>query len=285
MKIPEGSNVSKGKALHNLFPLSSDAHISSIMPLPADTDTWKDIYLIFVTAQGKIRKNSLLDFENIQANGKIAMKLDKDDHIVSVKIIKKDEDVMLNTYLGKSLRVNSSKIRVFKGRSSKGIRGISLKKDDKVISLTVLNHVKITSDEARAYLKKSRSDDDTDNESTIDLSDKKFNEFKSKEQFILTVTENGYGKRSSSYEFRESGRGGQGIINIITSERNGNIAASFSTNHKDDVMLITDQGQMIRCNASEIRITGRNTQGVRIFKLDSGEKVVSAVCLTDDTEE
>jgi DNA gyrase subunit A len=192
---------------------------------------------------------------------------------------------MLNTYLGKSLRVNSSKIRVFKGRSSKGIRGISLKKDDKVISLTVLNHVKITSDEARAYLKKSRSDDDTDNESTIDLSDKKFNEFKSKEQFILTVTENGYGKRSSSYEFRESGRGGQGIINIITSERNGNIAASFSTNHKDDVMLITDQGQMIRCNASEIRITGRNTQGVRIFKLDSGEKVVSAVCLTDDTEE
>ena len=284
-KIPEGSNVSKGKALHNLFPLSSDAHISSIMPLPADTDTWKDIYLIFVTAQGKIRKNSLLDFENIQANGKIAMKLDKDDHIVSVKIIKKDEDVMLNTYLGKSLRVNSSKIRVFKGRSSKGIRGISLKKDDKVISLTVLNHVKITSDEARAYLKKSRSDDDTDNESIIDLSDKKFNEFKSKEQFILTVTENGYGKRSSSYEFRESGRGGQGIINIITSERNGNIAASFSTNHKDDVMLITDQGQMIRCNASEIRITGRNTQGVRIFKLDSGEKVVSAVCLTDDTEE
>ena len=226
-----------------------------------------------------------MDFENIQANGKIAMKLDKDDHIVSVKIIKKDEDVMLNTYLGKSLRVNSSKIRVFKGRSSKGIRGISLKKDDKVISLTVLNHVKITSDEARAYLKKSRSDDDTDNESTIDLSDKKFNEFKSKEQFILTVTENGYGKRSSSYEFRESGRGGQGIINIITSERNGNIAASFSTNHKDDVMLITDQGQMIRCNASEIRITGRNTQGVRIFKLDSGEKVVSAVCLTDDTEE
>ena len=126
---------------------------------------------------------------------------------------------MLNTYLGKSLRVNSSKIRVFKGRSSKGIRGISLKKDDKVISLTVLNHVKITSDEARAYLKKSRSDDDADNESTIDLSDKKFNEFKSKEQFILTVTENGYGKRSSSYEFRESGRGGQGIINIIVTSR------------------------------------------------------------------
>ena len=284
-KIPEGSNTSKGKALANIFPIKADAQISSILPLPYDESTWKDNFLIFVTSTGKIRKNSILDFENIQANGKIAMKLDEDDHIVSVKIIKKDEDVMLNTYLGKSLRVNSSKIRVFKGRSSKGTRGIRLKQDDKVISLTVLNHVKITSDEARAYLKKSRSDDDTDNESTIDLSDKKFNEFKSKEQFILTVTENGYGKRSSSYEFRESGRGGQGIINIITSERNGNIAASFSTNHKDDVMLITDQGQMIRCNTSEIRITGRNTQGVRIFKLDSGEKVVSAVCLTDDTEE
>ena len=284
-KIPEGSNSSKGKALSNIFPISSDSKISSILPLPQDESTWKDTYLIFVTAGGKIRKNSLSDFENIQANGKIAMKLEKDDQIVSVKIIKKDDDVMLNTYLGKSLRINSNKIRIFKGRSSKGIKGINLKKDDRVISLTVLNHVKISSDESKAFIKKSRNDDDEVEDTSYEISLKKFEEFKLKEEFILTITENGYGKRSSSYEFRESGRGGQGIINIVTSERNGNVAASYSVKNDDDIMLITDGGQMIRCKVSEIRITGRNTQGVRIFKVDNGEKVVSSVCLADDNEE
>ena len=284
-KIPEGSNSSKGKALSNIFPISSDSKISSILPLPQDESTWKDTYLIFVTAGGKIRKNSLSDFENIQANGKIAMKLEKDDQIVSVKIIKKDDDVMLNTYLGKSLRINSNKIRIFKGRSSKGIKGINLKEEDRVISLTVLNHVKISSDESKAYIKKSRNDDDEVEDTTYEISAKKFEEFKLKEEFILTITENGYGKRSSSYEFRESGRGGQGIINIVTSERNGNVAASYSVKNDDDIMLITDGGQMIRCKVSEIRITGRNTQGVRIFKVDNGEKVVSSVCLADDNEE
>ena len=284
-KIPEGSNSSKGKALSNIFPISSDSKISSILPLPQDESTWKDTYLIFVTAGGKIRKNSLADFENIQANGKIAMKLEKDDQIVSVKIIKKDEDVMLNTYLGKSLRINSNKIRIFKGRSSKGIKGINLKKDDRVISLTVLNHVKISSDESKAYIKKSRSDDEEVEDTNYEISSKKIDELKLKEEFILTITENGYGKRSSSYEFRESGRGGQGIINIVTSERNGNVAASYSVKNDDDIMLITDGGQMIRCKVSEIRITGRNTQGVRIFKVDNGEKVVSSVCLADESEE
>ena len=284
-KIPEGSNSSKGKALSNIFPISSDSKISSILPLPQDESTWEDTYLIFVTAGGKIRKNSLSDFENIQANGKIAMKLEKDDQIVSVKIIKKDDDVMLNTYLGKSLRINSNKIRIFKGRSSKGIKGINLKKDDRVISLTVLNHVKISSDESKAFIKKSRNDDDEVEDTSYKISSKKFEEFKLKEEFILTITENGYGKRSSSYEFRESGRGGQGIINIVTSERNGNVAASYSVKNDDDIMLITDGGQMIRCKVSEIRITGRNTQGVRIFKVDNGEKVVSSVCLADNNEE
>ena len=284
-KIPEGSNSSKGKALSNIFPISSDSKISSILPLPQDESTWKDTYLIFVTAGGKIRKNSLADFENIQANGKIAMKLEKDDQIVSVKIIKKDEDVMLNTYLGKSLRINSNKIRIFKGRSSKGIKGINLKKDDRVISLTVLNHVKISSDESKAYIKKSRNDDEEVEDTNYEISSKKIDELKLKEEFILTITENGYGKRSSSYEFRESGRGGQGIINIVTSERNGNVAASYSVKNDDDIMLITDGGQMIRCKVSEIRITGRNTQGVRIFKVDNGEKVVSSVCLADESGE
>ena len=285
-KIPEGSNTSKGKALSNIFPITADAKISSILPLPLDESTWKDIFLIFVTSKGKVRKNSLSDFENIQANGKIAMKLEKDDQIISVKIVKKDEDIMFNTYSGKSLRINSGKIRLFKGRSSKGIKGINLKKDDRVISLTVLNHVKISSDESKAYIKKSRKDDDDDIEDTnFEISQKRFDELKIKEEFILTVTENGYGKRSSSYEFRESGRGGQGIINIITSERNGNVAASYSVKNDDDIMLITNSGQMIRCKVSDIRIAGRNTQGVRIFKVEDDDKVVSSVCLSDETEE
>ena len=284
-KIPEGSNTSKGKALSNIFPITADAKISSILPLPLDESTWKDIFLIFVTSKGKVRKNSLSDFENIQANGKIAMKLEKDDQIISVKIVKKDEDIMFNTYSGKSLRINSGKIRLFKGRSSKGIKGINLKKDDRVISLTVLNHVKISSDESKAYIKKSRKDDDDVEDTNFEISQKKFDELKIKEEFILTITENGYGKRSSSYEFRESGRGGQGIINIITSERNGNVAASYSVKNDDDIMLITNSGQMIRCKVSDIRIAGRNTQGVRIFKVEDNDKVVSSVCLSDETEE
>ncbi len=284
-KIPEGSNTSKGKALSNIFPITADAKISSILPLPLDESTWKDIFLIFVTSKGKVRKNSLSDFENIQANGKIAMKLEKDDQIISVKIVKKDEDIMFNTYSGKSLRINSGKIRLFKGRSSKGIKGINLKKDDRVISLTVLNHVKISSDESKAYIKKSRKDDDDIEDTNFEISQKRFDELKIKEEFILTVTENGYGKRSSSYEFRESGRGGQGIINIITSERNGNVAASYSVKNDDDIMLITNSGQMIRCKVTDIRIAGRNTQGVRIFKVEDDDKVVSSVCLSDETEE
>ena len=284
-KIPEGSNTSKGKALSNIFPITADAKISSILPLPLDESTWKDIFLIFVTSKGKVRKNSLSDFENIQANGKIAMKLEKDDQIISVKIVKKDEDIMFNTYSGKSLRINSGKIRLFKGRSSKGIRGINLKKDDRVISLTVLNHVKISSDEPKAYIKKSRNADDDVEDTNFEISQKNFVELKIKEEFILTITENGYGKRSSSYEFRESGRGGQGIINIITSERNGNVAASYSVKNDDDIMLITNSGQMIRCKVSDIRIAGRNTQGVRIFKVEDNDKVVSSVCLSDETEE
>ena len=284
-KIPEGSNTSKGKALSNIFPISADAKISSILPLPQDESTWKDTFLFFVTSGGKIRKNSLSDFENIQANGKIAMKLEKGDQIISVKIVNKDQDVMLNTHSGKSLRISSNKIRIFKGRSSKGIKGINLKNDDRVISLTVLNHIKITSDESKAYIKKSRQDDEDIEDTNFEISAKKFDELKLKEEFILTITENGYGKRSSSYEFRESGRGGQGIINIVTSERNGSIAASYSVKNDDDIMLITNSGQMIRCKVSEIRITGRNTQGVRIFKVEDNDKVVSSVCLTEESED
>ena len=256
-KIPEGSNQSKGKSLHNLLPIDNQSYVSSIMPLPENENEWSDLNIVFITKLGKIRKNNLEDFKNIQSNGKIAMKLDKDDEIVSVKLLKANEDVMINSYFGKSLRVNSKKIRLFKGRSSKGVKGMNLKNNDRVISLSILNPNIISSDK---------------------------DEMKSKEEFILTITENGYGKRSSAYEFRETGRGGQGIINISTTERNGNVAASFPIKSDDDIMLVTSKGQMIRVKVNEIRVAGRNTQGVRIFKTSSDEKVVTAVRLADNNE-
>ena len=254
-KIPAGSNQSKGKSLHNLLPIDSQSYVSSIMPLPENEEEWTNLNIIFITKLGKIRKNNLDDFRNIQSNGKIAMKLDKTDEIVSVKLLKNNEDIMINSYLGKSLRVNNKKIRLFKGRSSKGVKGINLKKNDRVLSMSVL----------RKNIMSSNKD-----------------EMKSKEEFILTITENGYGKRSSAYEFRETGRGGQGIINISTTERNGNVAASFPINSEDDIMLVTNKGQMIRVKVSEIRIAGRNTQGVRIFKTASDEKVVTAVRVSEN---
>ncbi len=292
-KIPEGSNQSKGKALQNIFPLKEGHMITSIMPLPSDEATWAKMKIIFATANGKIRKNSLLDFENIQSSGKIAMKLEENDSIVGIKIIEDDDDFLLSTEKGKSLRVQSTKLRLFKGRSSKGIKGISLKKDDKIISLSILKSVKISSDEARAYIKASRlekdidetPEDDTEKSKEVKLSKKQIEEFKNKEQYILTITANGFGKRSSAYEYRVSGRGGQGIISIISSERNGLVASTFTINHEDQIMLITDKGQAIRCNVKDIRITGRNTQGVRVFNLSKDEKVVSATRIEDSTEE
>lgn len=292
-KIPEGSNQSKGKALQSILPLKEGHVITSIMPLPSDEATWAKMKIMFATAKGKVRKNSLLDFENIQSSGKIAMKLEENDTIVGIKIIEDDDDFLLSTEKGKSLRVQSIKLRLFKGRSSKGIKGISLKKDDKIISLSILKSVKISSDEARAYIKASRLEKDIDepledeSEKTklVKLSKKQIDDFKNKEQYILTITENGFGKRSSAYEYRVSGRGGQGIINIITSERNGLVASTFTINHEDQIMLITDKGQAIRCNVKDIRITGRNTQGVRVFSLAKDEKVVSAARIEDATEE
>jgi DNA gyrase subunit A len=292
-KIPEGSNQSKGKALNSILALKEGHVITSIMPLPSDESLWANMKIIFATSNGKVRKNSLLDFESIQTTGKIAIKLEDNDSIAGIKILDDDADFLLSSEHGKSLRVQSKKLRVFKGRSSKGIKGMSLKKDDKIISLSILKSVKITSEEAKSYIKVSRlekdseetPDDELDNTKIVKLSKKQLDEFKNKEQYILTITENGYGKRSSAYEYRVSGRGGQGIINIIASERNGNVASTFTINHEDQIMLITDKGQMIRCNVKDIRITGRNTQGVRIFNLSENEKVVSAARIEDASEE
>jgi len=269
-KIPQGTPNSKGKTLFNLLPLKSHQSISSIMPLPENESEWKKLYVIFATQKGKIRKNSLEDFINIQSTGKIAMKLDGDDKIIGVKISREDQDAILSTQLGKCIRFKSKKIRIFKGRSSKGIKGIELGSGDKVMSLSVLNAVDINPKTAKKLLKNGAGDKD------------KKSEIIAKQKYILSITKNGFGKRTSFYDYRVTNRGGKGIIGIVASSRNGDVAASFPVNEGDEIILSTDKGKVIRCAVKEIRIAGRNTQGVRIFKLSGEEKVVSAIKIDDN---
>ena len=254
-KIPEGSTSSKGKSLFNILPLKNHQTISSIMPLPEDENLWKNLLVVFVTANGNVRKNSLEDFSNINANGKIAMKLETNDKIVGVKICRDDQDIMLSTKSGKCIRFMAKKLRLFKGRSSKGIKGIQLSDNDKVISLSVLDKPQIDS----KTIKK----------------DEKIK--KGLNKFILSITENGYGKRTSFLDYRVTNRGGKGIIGIIKSPRNGSVAATLVVEEDDEIILSTDKGSVMRCAVKGIRVAGRNTQGVTIKKLSGTEKVVSAI--------
>ncbi len=261
-KIPEGTAASKGKSIFNILPLKSHHSISSIMPLPEDETEWKNLMVIFATSKGNVRKNTLEDFVNINNSGKIAMKLDQDDKIIGVKICKDDQDILLSTQLGKCIRFKSKKLRLFKGRSSKGIKGIKLNEKDKVISLSILDNTQI-------------------NSKTLNK-DKKIKS--ALERYILSVSENGYGKRSSYEDYRVTNRGGKGIIGIINSPRNGNIASSLVVTEQDEILLSTDKGSMMRCAVKEIRIAGRNTQGVRIKKLSGSEKVVSVIKIEDNIQ-
>ena len=269
-KIPQGTANSKGKTLFNLLPLKSHHSISSIMPLPENENEWKKYHVIFATAKGKIRKNTLEDFSNIQSTGKIAMKLDTDDKIVDVKICKEDQDLILSTKLGKCIRFMSKKLRIFKGRSSKGIKGINLTENDRVISLSVVS----TFDENPKIIKKVLKNGSTDKN--------KKSEIMAKQKYILSITKNGFCKRTSFYDYRVTNSGGKGIIGIVNSSRNGDVAASFPVDEGDEIILSTDKGKVIRCAVKEIRIAGRNTQGVRIFKLTGEEKVVSAIKIEDN---
>ncbi len=249
-KIPEGTSASRGKSLYNILPLKNHQSISSIMPLPEEKSEWKNLNIVFATSKGKIRKNSLEDFININSSGKIAMKLDPDDKIIGVKICSEEQDIILSSLNGKSIRFNVEKIRLFKGRSSKGIRGINLKDKDLIVSLSTID-------------KDKKNGKKTDN-------------------FILSVTENGFGKRTSSSEFRVTNRGGKGIIGIVNSSRNGNVSSSFPVFEGDEILISTNKGRVIRVAVKEIRIAGRNTQGVRIIRLSGDEKVVSAIKIDDN---
>ena len=287
-KIPESSPQAKGKAIINLLNLKNTESLSSILVLPESKKAISNEYLIFATSDGNIRKNSLEDFKRIQANGKIAMKLINENSIVGVKLCSDEDDILLSTKHGKCIRTPVAKLRTTKSRSSIGVRGIKLTKDDKIISISVISHTDVSSAEAKAYLQmiskekgiqdeaENFNNDDEESVSDIKISNDRFDELKAREQFILTVTENGYGKRSSSYQFRVSNRGGSGIMCIATSDRNGDVLASFPVNNDDDIMLITKTGQLIRCPVKDVRVAGRNTQGVSIFKTTKEEKVVSA---------
>jgi len=258
-KIPEGSTTSKGKSLFNILPLKNHQSISSIMPFPEDESDWKNLQIVFATSQGKVRKNSLEDFSSINAGGKIAMKLDSNDKIVGVEICKDDQDIMLSTKKGKCIRFESKKLRVFKGRSSKGIKGVNLAPNDEIVSLSIINQ-----DNAKKNNKVQKSE-------TI-----------AKERFILSITENGYGKKTSHFDYRVTNRGGKGIIGIINSPRNGDICSSFPVHEGDEIMISTNKGRVIRVAVKEIRTAGRNTQGVRVIKLSGDEKVVSAILIDDN---
>ena len=283
-KIPESSPTAKGKAIINLLNLKQDDQLSSILVMPENQVSSDHNFLIFATADGSIRKNSIDDFKNIQVNGKIAMKLNDSNKIVGVKICNDNDDILLSTKEGKCIRTPVSKLRTTKSRSSMGVRGIKLAKNDSIISLSILSHLDVSSSDVKAYLKMSKinkeneeeAEEDNNDIEDIKISEDRFQEMKACEQFVLTVTENGFGKRSSSYQFRVTNRGGSGIMCITTSSRNGDVLASFPVGHDDDIMLITKSGQLIRCPVIDIRVAGRNTQGVSIFKTSDSEKVVSA---------
>ena len=261
-KIPEGSLSSRGKSLFNILPLKNHQSISSIMPYPDKNTESKDMYIIFATADGKIRKNNLEDFSSINTSGKIAMKLDSNDKIVGVKICKDDQDIILSTKFGKCIRFEAKKLRVFKGRSSKGIKGIELATNDQIVSLSVID-----SDKIKKNGKKSKDEK---------------SELNAKEKFVLSISENGFGKKTSHFDYRVTNRGGKGIIGIVNSPRNGNITSSFPVFEGDEILISTNKGRVIRVAVKEIRTAGRNTQGVKIIKLSGEEKVVSAIKIDDN---
>jgi len=295
-RLPEGTPQSRGKAFVNLLPLGPDERVTNILPLPEDEESWDSLHVMFATRSGGVRRNKLSDFQRVNRNGKIAMKLDEGDAIIGVHICRPDDNVLLTTAAGMCIRFKVEDVRVFSGRTSTGVRGIKLSDNDRVISMAILHGVDTTSDESRAYLKHAaamrraagedaETDADEDSGEDAALTQERLAALGAAEQFVLTVTENGYGKRSSSYEYRVSGRGGKGIIAIVVNDRNGPVRASFPVEDTDQIMLVTDGGQLIRTPVQGIRAAGRNTQGVTIFKTREGESVVSVERIEDVDED
>jgi len=295
-RLPEASPTAKGRALVNLLPELGGDEVTTVLPLPQDESLWENLHLVFATASGTVRRNKLSDFGRIRASGLIAMKLDEADRLIGVATCREGDDVFLATEQGRCIRfqITDETLRVFSGRDSSGVRGIRLLPKDRVISLSVLRHVEATVEERVSYLKASRRRGGAEDEEVnvtaaneeqvaeIRLSGERFAELESAEEILLTVTAGGFGKRSSAYEYRVTGRGGQGITNITLAARNGaSVVASFPVRPGDGVMLVTDEGRLIRVPSDQVRVTGRSSMGVTLFRLGDTERVSSVFPILD----
>jgi DNA gyrase subunit A len=294
-RLPVAAPTGRGKALINILPLEQGERITTIMPLPEDESSWAQLDVMFATTGGNVRRNKLSDFVDVRRSGIIAMKLEEGESIVDVQICTERDDVLLTAAAGQCIRFPVTDVRVFTGRTSMGVRGIALAKDDKVISLAILRHMDADAEERAAYLRRANAvrrggaeeDNGTDTEDasgTIELGEQRYVEMSAAEQFVLTISENGFGKRTSSYEYRTTGRGGKGIVAMSVNDRNGKLVASFPVEDSDQIMLVTDKGQLIRCPVEDIRIAGRSTQGVIVFDTAEDEHVVSVEHIGEDQE-
>jgi DNA gyrase subunit A len=297
-RLPQAAPQARGKALINILPLEQGENITTIMPLPEDESSWDRLDVMFTTTRGTVRRNKLSDFSDVRRSGIIAMKLDEGDSIVDVQICTENDDVLLTSAAGQCIRFAVNDVRVFSGRTSMGVRGINLADGDKLISLSILRHVEASAEERAAYLKRANAvrrggsgegedvvangGDAEEAEGAIELGEQRYVDMSANEQFVLTVSEKGYGKRTSSYEYRTTNRGGKGIVAMAITERNGRIVASFPVEETDQIMLVTDGGQLIRCPVDGIRIAGRSTQGVIVFSTAEGERVASVERLSEE---
>ncbi|WP_213775924.1 DNA gyrase subunit A [Bradyrhizobium sp. dw_78] len=294
-RLPVAAPNGRGKALINILPLEQGERITTIMPLPEDESSWANLDVMFATTGGNVRRNKLSDFVDVRRSGIIAMKLDENEAIVDVQICTERDDVLLTAAGGQCIRFPVTDVRVFQGRTSMGVRGIALPENDKLISLTILRHLEADAEERAAYLRRANAvrrggveeeagTDSEDASGAIELGEQRYVEMSAAEQFVLTISENGYGKRTSSFEYRTTGRGGKGIVAMSVNDRNGKLIASFPVEDPDQIMLVTDKGQLIRCPVEGIRIAGRSTQGVIVFDTAEDEHVVSVEHIGDDGE-
>ncbi|NDE18878.1 MAG: DNA topoisomerase (ATP-hydrolyzing) subunit A [Alphaproteobacteria bacterium] len=293
-KLPLGNPQSKGRPIVNLLPLKEGEVITNIMPMPENQEEWDNMHIMFATSKGNIRRNDLSDFKKIQANGKIAIRLDEDDSLVNVMACSEDDHILLASRQGKAVRFPVNAVRVFRSRTSDGVRGMKLADGDKVISMTILHGIKASMEEREAYLtipvekrlEIAKGDQEfTAEELGVSLSKEQIIELAKAEEFILTISENGFGKRTSAYHYRITNRGGSGIVNMVLSAKTGDVVASMPANMNDEIMLITNNGKLIRCKLDSVRITGRSTSGVILFKTEKDERVVSASLIAEVSEE
>jgi DNA gyrase subunit A len=304
-QLPEGGATGKGRSLRQVLQLQQDEQVTAVLPLPQDESLWENLHLVFATAQGNVRRNKLSDFRNVRATGLIAMKLDEGDSLIGVSTCREGDDVLLATRRGRCIRFQAEpeQLRVFAGRDSSGVRGIRLAEGDQVISLAVLRHVEATPGERAAFLRQAAQkrraageeaaeaalpsvEEAEENGETESLTPERMRAMEEQEEILLVVTDRGFGKRSSAYEYRVTGRGGQGIGNITLATRTGReVVATFPVRNGDGVMLVTDGGRLIRLPADQVRITGRSAMGVTLLRLDNGERVTSCFPVVEADEE